>query len=133
MSFLKSNLLNNCRWIMGSDDDQPIVNEIYIGFDPLDNFIITIDHLNYYNHSRDCSTWATVERDEAIALADRLEVDLPQLPDFFKEWMAVWRRIPNASLSQVIACFKEITECLLDERCHFRIDRSACDDDRVCC
>ena len=35
--------------------------------------------------------------------------------------MAEWRELVNPDFRQVRACFKEITECLLDEGCRLKI------------
>lgn len=51
MGIIKSNSLHHAAWIMGSDDYQPIVEEIYAGFDEKDNLIISIDHIYYENDS----------------------------------------------------------------------------------
>lgn len=124
MSKIKSDSLCYSVWVMGSDDDQPIVQEIHAGFDSRENLIITLDNIDYEDPRYDCSTWVVVDKDEARALAARLKVKYRRLPLFIAESMEEWDEIVNATFSQVKACFKEITECLLDDGCRFRIERT---------
>lgn len=133
MSKIKSDSLHHAAWIMGSDDDQPIIQEIYVGFDSRDNLIVSIDNIDYEDHRYDCSTWVTVEKEEVQALAKRLKVKFSRLPIFISESMEEWREIINANFKQVQSCFKDITECLLDEGCRFRIDRTFGPHDWMCC
>lgn len=133
MGIIKSNSLHHYAWIMGSDDDQPIVEEIYAGFDDGDNLIISIDHIDYEDHRYDCSTWVFVDRHETKRLARRLKVKLYDLPVFIGKSMDDWAQIVNANFTQVKACFKEITECLLDEGCRFCISRTYGPHGHLCC
>lgn len=128
-----SDLLHSYRFIMGSDDDQPIVMEIYAGFNFRDQLTISVDFINYDDYSYNCSTAAVIDIDDAKAMARRHEVRYHRLPAFIAECMEDWRRIINPSLNQVRDCFKEITECLLDERCRFRITRTTGKNHYICC
>ena len=37
--------------------------------------------------------------------------------------MSDWDEIVNPTIRQVYECFKEVTECILDEGCRFKIKR----------
>ena len=109
------------RLVMCSDDDQPLIMEIFTGFNSRDELTISIEYTDYEEPKYNCSTAAVVKTDDARAMARRHKVDYQHLPDFISECMGEWREIVNPTLNQVRDCFKEITECLLDERCRFRI------------
>lgn len=133
MSEIKTDYLTHRAWIMGSDDDQPIVKEIYAGLDSSENLVISIDNVDYKDHRYDCSTWVTVHDEDAEKLMVRYGVERTELPSFIAESMLDWRRIVNPNFKQVKDCFKEITECLLDERCRFKIERTNGPRDYICC
>lgn len=133
MSKIKSSSLFHRVWIMGSDDDQPIIQEIYVGFDNRDRLIVSIDNIDYEDRRYNCSTWVVLDKDEAELLARRLKVKYYRLPIFISECMEDWREIINADFTQVKACFKEIIECLLDEGCRFCIERTYGPHDWICC
>lgn len=124
MDKLKSYSLYHTAWIMGSDVDQPIIMEIYAGFDACDNLIICLDHIDYEDRRYDCSTWICVGKNDAETLAEKLDTDYLSLPYFIGVSMEDWGRIVNADFNEVKACFQEIYECLLDEGCRLRIERS---------
>lgn len=125
MGKIKSDTLKKRVQIMVSDEDQPIVTEIYVGFDGRNNLVVSVDNLDYESPEFDCSTWVTVRRDEVAMLAKRLRIKKYNLPQFIAYCMSEWREIVNPTGSQVKDCFKEITECFLDEGCHFRVGRTS--------
>lgn len=110
--------------IMSSDDDQPAVMDLYVGFDFRNRLVVCADYSNYDQPSFNCSTAAVVDIDDAHEMARRNGVRYRQLPFFIADCMERWGRIVNAGFGHVEACFKEITECLLDEGCRFRIERT---------
>lgn len=114
-------MLHSCCPVMCSDEDQPIVMEIYTGFDTRNSLTILIEVTDYDNDRRECETVATVNTEDAEAMAARHRVSYPELPAFISECMSEWRDIVNPDFTEVRNCFREITECLLDERCRFKI------------
>jgi len=130
--FMSETLAVMCH-IMSSDEDQPIVQDLGVGFDADKNLLVIIDNVDYEDPHYNCSTAAVVSRPEALRLARRLKVQLHQLPFFIGDCMAEWETVPNPTFSQVQDCFKEITECLLDEGCKFRIRRTRGRHGYVCC
>ena len=118
--------------VMSSDDDQPIVMDIYAGFTGDDELTIAVDCRYYDDHRYDCSTAAIVNKDDAEAMARRHKVEYFQFPRFISRCMAEWREIINPDFRQIADCFKEITECLLDEGCRFRITRTHGKDHSTC-
>lgn len=119
--------------IMSSDDDQPIVQDLCVGFNSRGELIVSIVNECYEDERYICSTWAVVSRDEARKLARRLKVAYPKLHIFIGDCMAEWSEIINPTFSQVQDCFKEITECLLDDGCRFRIMRTYGPHGFMCC
>ena len=107
--------------IMNSDEDQPIVEDLVIGFDTKFNLIVTIRHNDYENKRNNCYTSAVVPHDEGLRLARRLKVHHYMLSQHIGECMSEWDEITNPSLSQVQECFSEILECMLNEGCKYRI------------
>ena len=118
---------------MSSDEDQPIVMDIYAGFTPRGELAIAVDRHDYDEPEYNCSTAAIVCIDDAKVMARRNKVEYHHLPHFIAGCMEDWREIVNADLRQVTRCFKEITECLIDEGCRFRIERTYGRRDTMCC
>lgn len=65
--------------------------------------------------------YAVADKDEALRLARHLGVSLRELPAEIGRSMENWYDIPAPTPSDVRDCFKDITECLVDEGCHFKI------------
>lgn len=109
---------------MSSDDDQPIVMDLYVGFNFRNQIVVCVDLHDYDEPEYNCSTAAVVDIDDARVMARNNKVDYRRLPVFIGECMEGWSEITNATFTQVEDCFKEITECLLDEGCRFKIVRT---------
>lgn len=118
---------------MNSDDDQPIVMEVYVGFNYRDELVVSVDLIDYEQPCYNCSTAAVVNADDARQMAKSNDVSYRQLPSFIADCMAGWKEVINPNFEQVKDCFKEITECLLDEGCRFKIERTFGPNDRICC
>lgn len=119
-----SNSLYLCYHVMSSDEDLPVVMDIYVGFNGEDELTVSADFHDYEEPGNNCSTAVVVNSDDAREMARRNKVEYAALPRFVAECMWQWRTIINPSFSQVRACFKEITDCLLDEGCRTRIIRT---------
>lgn len=107
--------------VLSSDEDQPVVMEIYAGITPRGELAVSMDLYDYDNPRNDGSTAAVVNTDDARRMARRHGVGFDDFPQYISECMAEWRELVNPDFRQVRACFKEIAECLLDEGCRFRI------------
>jgi len=106
---------------MHSDDDIPVVEDLTVGYDEMHNLIVLIEHTDYDEPWRNSATYAVLNKNETFHLARRLKISMTDLPDHIGDLMADYDSIVNADLSDVRCCFKDITEFLLDEGCHFRI------------
>ncbi len=109
---------------MNSDDDQPIIMEIIVGFNISGQLEICLDLTDYEEPEYNCSTTAVVNLEDSHKMSRNHHVKHSQLPKFISECMEEWREIINPTFTQVRGCFKEITECLLDEGCRFKIKRT---------
>lgn len=109
---------------MCTDDDQPIIMFVSTGFTVRDELAVSINMLDYDDPRYNCSTAAIVNEDDARAMARRHGVKYSDLPLFIAQCMIEWHEIVNSDFKQASDCFKEITECLLDEGCRFRIVRT---------
>lgn len=117
--------LHNCFPVIVSDEDQPIVMEIHVGFNPSEALTVSVDYIDYDEPEYNCSTAAVVNETDAHEMARHHKVKYSELPHFIAECMAPkWDIIINPDSHQVRECFKEITECLLDEGCRFTIERT---------
>ncbi len=112
------------RHIMCSDLDQPAVMDLNVGFTYYGKLAITIDYDDCNHGDAMFSLSAIVDTDTARAMARRNGVKFNDLPDFIADCMSDWGEVVNPDFRCVTACFKEITECLLDEGCRFRIART---------
>lgn len=123
----------DCCHIMCSDDDQPIVMDLYAGFDMRRRLVVRIALHDYDEPSCDCSTSAVVDPYDSRAMARNNNVKHADLPAFISYCMSGWRDIVNPDFNDVRNCFKEITECLLDEGCRFHIVRTLGKNRHCCC
>lgn len=115
--------LIRCISIFNSHEDFSVYEAIHAGYDNKLNLIIICEHTDYDESGYDCATYAILNKHEATRLAKRLKVTLSSLPLEIAYAMSEWDEIVCPMPSDVRNCFKEITECLLDEGCHFRINR----------
>lgn len=109
-------------WLMGSDDEVDIVEELYVGLNSSGNLIVALEHYDYDDEGIDNCVYMEVARDETYKLARKLKVPLVKLPDEITDCMSDWCDV-RADFAAVRRCFQEIYECLLDEGCHIRIKR----------
>ncbi len=109
---------------MNSDDDQPMVMTVVVGFSPREELTVAVELTDYENHANDCATAAVVNVSDARQMARRNGVDYFELPAFIAGCMESWREWVNPDFKQTLDCFKEITDCLLDEGCRFSIRRT---------
>lgn len=130
---ISDSLYPPCCHILSSDEDQPIVMDLYAGFDASGRLVVCVDSSDYDEPEYDCSTAAVVNLDDSRAMARRHRIRHSRLPAFIAECMEEWGEIINPTLSQVRDCFKEITECLLDEGCRFKILRTYGKSGHTCC
>lgn len=126
------------KHIISSDEDQSAVQDLTIGLSSNLELYIVIDHSDYKNRRYNCSTAAVVDCDNTLQLAKRHKVAIHELPEFISNYIYEWMEENEVDeytggRSDVVACFKEITECLLDERCKFNIQRTYGKDGYSCC
>lgn len=121
---ISDSLYTICCHIMSSDEDQPIVMDVYTGFNISGQLVVCADLHDYDEPEYNCSTAAVVNIEDSQAMARYYNVKHSKLPVFIAECMEEWGELINPDFNQVRDCFKEITECLLDEGCRFRIDRT---------
>lgn len=121
------------NYIMSSDDDAPIVQELAVGIDENMNLIIAIDNIDYDEPEYNCSTYALVTTENALRLARRFKVALSELPAFIADCMDGWNEIVNPNFKQVQECFKIMTDCLIDDGCRFTIRRTFGPGGFCCC
>lgn len=130
---ISDSLYPPCRHIMSSDEDQPNVMDIYVGFNMYHQLVVCVDLHDYDEPEYNCSTAAVVNLEDSHAMARHHGVKHSRLPIFIAECMEEWGEVINPDFNQVRDCFKEITECLLDEGCRFRIIRTCGKGNYICC
>ena len=116
--------LHSAQTVLESDEDQPIIMELSVGFDSSQRLTIAADFYDYEDSRFNCSTAVTVNKGDASAMARRHKVRYSQLPRFINECMAEWDEIPLPGVRDVRACMKEIIECLIEEGCRLRVSRT---------
>jgi len=109
---------------MSSDEDQPIVMDMHVGFNMHEQLVIAVDLHDYDEPEYNCSTAAVVNRWDVRAMARNNRVEHSHLPKFIADCMEEWGEVINPNFSQVKDCFKEITDFLLDEGCRLKIIRT---------
>lgn len=113
------------RYVYSSHDDYNPVESIYAGFDEKFNLIVIMEHTDYEAQEYNCASYAVIDKEDAYRLAQRLDVTLMQLPDMVAASVNnEFFEIDNPRLRDVEECFKEILECLVDEKCRFQLRRT---------
>lgn len=105
-----NNMLLLEELIIDSDGDMQIGSGIVAGFDDEKNFAVVLDYTDYetgYNRK----TWAVVEKEDALVMADCLKVRLTSLPQEISERFGDSSDI--AVPSEVEALFKDILDFIL--------------------
>ncbi len=108
--------------LFNSHDDYSTVEALYAGFDDEFNLVILCEHTTYDNPVSNFATIAVVDKDEAFILAQKHKVALKELPytiGIYDDWFDISCPTPN----DVRDCFKEVTDDLIAEGCHFKIKR----------
>lgn len=122
-----------CYHVMSSDEDQLVVEDLYVGFDAYMRLVVTIEHVDYEKPEYSCSVSAIVNKEDAFKLSKKLKVSMMHLLDVISESMEEYREIVNADFQQVQECFKEITDCFISEKCSYRIVRKYGKHGFICC
>lgn len=125
--------LIRCVCVFNSHEDFSVYEAIYVGYDDDFNLVIMCEHTDYDEPDYDCATYAIMSKHETARLAKRLKVTLLNLPLDIANSMSEWDEIVCPLPSDVHNCFKEITECLIDEGCHFCIHRKAANNGYITC
>lgn len=119
--------------IMSSDEDQLVVEDLYVGFDAYMRLIVTIEHVDYEEPEYSCSVSAVVNKEDAFQLSKKLKVPMAHLLDVISESVEEYAEIVNADFRQVQECFKEITNCFIGEKCPYKIVRKYGKHGFICC
>ena len=109
------------HWIMCTDDDQPIVEDLVVGYDDRLSLVVRLIRTDYMDEGCCSSVSAIVSKDEAYKLAKRLSIRMTQLPARIAECFADYGEIINASFSDATRCFAEILDALVYENCRYSI------------
>lgn len=119
--------------VMSSDEDQPIVMDINAGINLRGEIAVSVDLYDYDEPCYNCSTAAIIRADDGRRMAARHKIEYERMPRFISDCMEEWREIINPDFRQVLACFKEITDCIIDEGCRMRIQRTYGRNGHMCC
>ncbi len=119
--------------IMNSDEDQPVVEDLDVGFDESMSLVVTIIHTDYEEPEYTCSVSAVVNKEDAFELSKRLKVSMIHLPDAISKSIEEYTEIVNADFHQVQECFKEITDFFIAKKCPYKIVREYGKDGFICC
>lgn len=105
--------------IVESHDDIEIWSSIIIWESPRKELIIQLEFIDYDNHERDHSIYATIDPDEATTMARSLHIDPDSVP------RAIFERFGDTSNttvpSKVEATFQEILNFILDCGARYRL------------
>lgn len=103
--------------IVESNGDLETVSTVVVGFDDDKNFVVELETNDYESRRGNQRLWAVVEKEDALMLADYLNVKLTALPKVFDEKFGE----PGVFvLSYVEARFKEILDFILDCGIHYQ-------------
>lgn len=122
-----------CALVFNSHEDFSVYEEIYAGFDHEFNLMIVCEHSDSDDPDYNCATYAMMDKEEAFRLAKKLSVSLKELPTEISRSMEEWGTLPCPTPSDVKDCFKDITECIIEEGCHLKICRSPSKNGYITC
>lgn len=97
---------------MSPDEDQLVVENLYVGFDAYMRLVVTIEHVDYEEPEYSCSLSAVVNKEDAFKLSKRIKVSMMHLLNVISESMEKYTKIVNADFQQIQECFFKITDCL---------------------
>lgn len=109
------------QWIMSTDEDQPIVEDVVVGYDDKLNLVVRLICTDYEEEGCNSSVSAIVNKDGAFKLAKRLSLKMTELPARIAECFEEYGEIVNSSFSDASRCFCEIIEAFVDEKCRYSI------------
>ena len=115
--------LLNCHLVMDSDNDQPIVESLCVGFDARMRLVAVIEHTDYDEPAYSCSVSAVINKDDAYELSRWLNVPMTHLPGAIGEAVKAQTEVVNPSTREVQECFKAIVNLFVDGKCPYRIIR----------
>lgn len=108
--------------VMSSDEDQPIIHDLIVGFsESTRNLVIQIETQDYERGETRINVSATVAKEDAYRLGKRLRTPLTSLPSFITDCMDDYRKIVNANLYDLQDCFKAILDALVSEHCRYTL------------
>ena len=119
--------------IMSSDEDQSIVEDLYVGFDVDMCLVVAIEHIDYEDPEYSCSVYAVVNKEDAFTLSKKLNVRMADLPDAISKSMEGYAEIVNADFRQVQECFKEVINGFISENCPYKVVRNFGKNGFICC
>lgn len=112
-------MLTSERMIIESGGDLEVVSTIVAGYDYRKNFVVQYYCMNYEKSRREVNYTATVDKEDAEAMAKHLTVaptDLPQvIYDEFGDCTGISR------LSDIEYVFKDILDFILDRDVKYRL------------
>lgn len=119
-------------FVMCSDEDQMIVEDIWIGYDRELNLLVELRYTNYEEREYSHSIFMCMGEEEAYGLAQRLHTSLHGLPHLIGNIFGEkYKGYVNPCCYDVHTCFKEILDFLLDYGCHYRIMERPGKDDYI--
>lgn len=108
------------------------MNDLSVGFGEDFSLVLIIEHTDYQAPERNCATWATVTKDDAAVLAQRLGVNLRELPERLSRSVAGADDTVNATLGEVRDAFRVVLAQLERYRCRYRLFRRRGADGYAC-
>lgn len=122
--------LTDC--IYTSDEDADMVEDIFVGYDPMMNLNVVLEHSDYSEPQYNCFICAEINKDDAYELAKRLHVKMTQISEAFRASIADYTHLVNPTLSQTRDCFKELLDFIADNNCRYKIHRTFGADNYTC-
>ena len=109
--------------LMHTDEDQPVVEDIIVGYNDKAQLLIQLQHTDYEDSRYTCHTSLVIEREDAYKWARQWQVTLRDLPQAIGKRFKAYGNSTNARYDDVSRCFGEIIDCLVDGKCRYRIVR----------
>ena len=118
--------------IISSDEDQLIVEDLYVGFNTDMDLLIVLDHTDYEDKANGCSVTAIVSKENAYLLSQRHKVSMSLLPEFLSSSQEEYSSLVNPDCNQVQECFQAITHWLIHQLCPYQLVRQYGKSSNIC-
>ncbi|MCH5221103.1 MAG: hypothetical protein J1F05_02085 [Muribaculaceae bacterium] len=115
-------------YVMNTDEDCSIVQDIFIGYNNKLSLIIRLEQSDYTNDEQ-CHLDLVVKKEAAYRLSQRLKVSMVQLPERLWREVSDYGDIINADFSDAASCLCDLRDFIERYGCRYKVKRKPANKD----